>query len=268
MTLRLLHNERMKFFILFIVLSNAAFAQKSLNAITFQANVRPVLSGILSDFHQMIALFPDFPQDLIGITYEVQNFHSEQELLKEKCPRFLEKACLTNINNIRIRLQNIQSKTLKLISSQKITPNLHMNPIGGLRMISEFQIQTEQIKGILDNSALIIKAGASERKSTYEIIKLIDELSTYLSLTVVGFVPYTYREDFGHFYFNFIYPIQQQISKNQNYEFLNKNINSLNFSINLLNQNLTKRNKKTPEGMAPYLALMHNRWNSLLRYYF
>jgi hypothetical protein len=36
----------------------------------------------------------------------------------------------------------------------------------------------------------------------------------------------------------------------------------------LLNQSLTKRNKKTPEGMGPYLATIHNRWNSILRYYF
>jgi hypothetical protein len=112
-----------------------------------------------------------------------------------------------------------------------------------------------------------MRAQISDKKNTATLVKQIDELQTVLSLAVVEYIPYGYREDFRHFYFDFVHPIELQVSKNNNYEFLNRNVSALNFAINLLNQNLTKRNKKTPEGMAPYLSLIHNRWNSLIRYY-
>jgi len=259
----------MKFFLpILLLISLSANAQKSISAQTFQTNVRPVLSGILSDFYQMIMLFPDFPKELVGIVDEIDELHGEKELIREKCPRNLSIDCIDNINKLRVKLVEIQARTMELIARQKMSSNLHMNPQAGIRTTFEFHIELEELKGILDNSSLIISAGAFQKKPTSQVIKKLDELSTYVSLTVVEYIPFLYKEDFRTFYFNFIHPVQQQISKNKNYEFLNRNVNSLNFALNLLNQNLTKRNKKTPEGMAPYLALIHNRWNSILRNYF
>ncbi len=251
-----------------LLFSVQAHAQKTLSSQTFQANIRPILSGILSDFYQMITLFPDFPRELVSIIDEIDDLHGEKELIREKCHRNLELACLENITNLRNRLVGVQAKTLALISRQKMSPSLHMNPLAGIRTTNEFMLELEEIKGSLDNAALILKAGANLKMPTYHVVKQIDELSTFVSLTVVEYIPFTYKEDFRDFYFNFIHPVQQQISKTQNYEFMNRNINTLNFALNLINQNLTKRNKKTPEGMSPYLAAIHNRWNSILRYYF
>lgn len=254
--------------ILIILASGPAQAQKQLNSQTFQSSIRPILSGILGDFYQMITLFPDFPKELVSIVDEIDDLHGEKELIREKCPRTLELTCLNNITNLRNRLVGVQAKTLELISRQKMSPSLHMNPLAGIRTTNEFMMELEEIKGYLDNAALILKAGASQKKQTLQVIKQIDELSTFISLTVVEYIPFLYKEDFQHFYFNFIQPIQQQLGKTQNFQYMNRSINTLNFSINLLTQNLTKRNKKTPEGMAPYLGVMHSKWNSILRYYF
>lgn len=259
----------MKILCLFIFVFTAqVHAQKNLSSQTFQTNVRPALSAILSDFYQMITLFPDFPKELVSIIDEIDDLHGEKDLIREKCPRNLVLACLSNITNLRNRLVGVQAKTLELISRQKMSTSLHMNPLAGIRTTNEFMIELEDIKGTLDNAALILKAGATLKMPTFQVIKKVDELSTFVSLTVVEYIPFTYKEDFRTFYFNFVHPIQQQISRNQNYEFLNRNITALNFSLNLLNQNLTKRNKKTPEGMGPYLSVIHNRWNSILRYYY
>jgi hypothetical protein len=251
-----------------LFLSFESHAQKKLGPEQFQSSIRPVLSGILSDFYQMISLFPDFPRELITIIDELDGIESEKASLLEKCPKRLEKSCLENINRLRGKFLSIQAKSFKLIANQKMNSNLHMNPLGGIRSTNEFQFKLESIKGELDNASLIISAGANQKKETYQLIKKMDELSTYASLTVVEYVPFSYQADFRHFYFNFIHPLQLHISQYKNHEFLYRNIDSLNFAINLINQNLTKRNKKTPEGMAPFLALMHNRWNSILRYYY
>ena len=259
----------MKIFIyFFLFFSLQAQAQKNLSSQTFQSSVRPILSGILSDFYQMITLFPDFPKELVSIIDEIDDLHGEKELIREKCPRTLELSCLENITNLRNRLVGVQSKTLELISRQKMSASLHMNPLAGIRTTNEFMLELEEIKGTLDNAALILKAGALQKKPTFQVIKKIDGLSTFVSLTVVEYIPFSYKEIFRDFYFNFVHPVQQQISKNNNYLFINRNIATLNFALNLLNQNLTKRNKKTPEGMAPYLSVIHNRWNSIIRYYY
>ncbi len=251
-----------------LLFSFSAQAQKQLNAGTFQTNIKPILSGILSDFYQMITMFPEFPDELVKIVDEIDDLHGEKELIREKCPRTLELSCLENITNLRNRLVDVQARTLELISRQKMSPSLHMNPLAGIRTTNEFMLELEELKGSLDNSALILKAGVKQKKPTFHVIKKLDELSTFVSLTVVEYIPYPYKEDFRHFYFNFIHPVQQQLNKTQNFEYVNRNINSLNFSLNLINQNLTKRNKKTPAGMAPYLSAIHSRWNSILRYYF
>ncbi len=254
--------------LIFLLVSGPTWAQKQISSQAFQANVRPVLSGILNDFYQMMTLFPDFPKELMVLVDQMDSLTLDKEDLRLKCPRVLAKPCLENITSLRNKLSLIQAKTLELFSGQKMSPTLHLNSLAGLRLINEFHMGLEEVKGQLDNSEFMIKAQVSHKRDTYQILKSLDELNTYLSLSVVEYVPYLYKEEFRHFYFNFVHPIQQQISKNQNYEFLNRNVNSLNFAINLLNMNLTKRNKKTPEGMAPFLSLIHNRWNSLLRYYF
>ena len=257
----------MKFLPLFLLLlMNPAFAQRKINAQTFHSSARPVLNAILSDFYQMMEQFPEFPKELTGIVDEIDDLHGEKDFIREKCPRQLEKACLPNIDKLRAKLSAIQAKALTLISHQNMSESLHMNPLGGMRTTNQFIEELEELKATLDNASLILKAGASLKRPTFQIIKRVDELSTFVSLTVVEFIPFAYKEDFRHFYFNFIHPVQQHIARDKNYEFLNRNMNSLNFALNLLNQNLTKRSKKTPPGMAPYLSVIHSRWNSLLRY--
>lgn len=230
-------------------------------------NVRPVLNAIVSDFYQMVSLFPDFPKNMVPLIQEIEKVAVDKEILKESCPRTLNAACKNTIDSLRTKLQRIKELSLLLNTEGIISKSNDINSLSGHRLITEFDSDLEEIKGHLDNSAFLMKAGIQQKKDTYLIIKKLDELNTILSLAVVEYVPVYYKEDFRHFFFNFIHPIQQQTSKSNNFIFLNRNINSLNFAVNLLNQTLTKR-KKTPEGMAPYLSVIHNRWNSLLRYYY
>lgn len=257
-------------FILFFCLIFAPYghAQRTLNRDTFMVNVRPVLNGILSDFYQMITLFPDFPKELIPLIQKLDDIAGDKEILRESCPRLITNECKETVNSIRNKLSDVKKLSLNLLKVQQVSSSLYMNTLSGWRLVSQFDSDLEEVKGYLDNTSFLISAQIPHKRKTYAILKKLDELNTILSLAVVAYIPYDYRQDFRHFYFNFVHPVQIQISKYKNYEFLNRNVDSLNFAINLLNMNLTKRNKKTPDGMAPFLAVMHNRWNSLLRYYF
>lgn len=259
----------MKLFLILLCFTvSPLYAQRSLNAVTYQGNVKPILNGIISDFYQMVSLFPQFPKSLVPILDRLDNLHTEKEYLREKCPHYLDKKCFSNINNLQEQFSTINIYLIKLIKEMEMTDSLHLNSLAGLRGTSDVQARTEELKGMLDNSSLLIKAQISHKRLSYDVIKQIDEISTLISLTLIEYVPILYKEEFRQFYFNFIHPSQQHLGKRTGYEFMNQNIKELNFSLNLLNQNLTKRNKKTPEGMAPYLLIIHNKWNSLLRFYY
>lgn len=254
-------------FILLILMGPNVYAQRSLNRGTFVLKVRPVLNGILNDFYQMITLFPDFPKELIPLVQELDTLTIDKEILKETCPRKIDNNCKDTLNSLREKLKKIKVLSMVLLNQQKMASSLHMNSLSGFRLVTEFDSELEEVNGYLDNAAFLMTAQIPQKRETYFVLKEFDELNTLISLALVEYIPFSYRNDFRHFYFHFVHPIQLQISKSQNYEFLNRNLNSLNFALNLLNMNLTKR-KNTPEGMAPYLAVIHNRWNSLLRYYF
>lgn len=214
----------------------------------------------------MVSLFPDFPRELIPLIEQLDTMTVDKENLKESCPRLIDDKCKSSVDSLRQKLSTLRLLSLKLFRGQKTSSALHLSALSGMRIVSEFDTEIEKIKGDLDNASFLMSAKIPNKRDTYSLLRSLDQLNTMVSLSVVEYVPYLYKEDFRHFYFNFVHPIQIQISKNKNYEFLNRNVSSLNFAINLLNMNLTKR-KKTPEGMAPYLATVHNRWNSLLRYY-
>lgn len=256
------------FFLILLLTSTPALAQKSLSQQVFQVNIRPVLSGIINDFYQMISLFPDFPRPLIGLVEQMDNMEEIKENLRSTCPSQLNDKCQITVDDLRRRLTDIEARTLLLWSDIKPDSSVYMTSLIGMRLISEFKTELTLLKGNLDNASFLMRARIAEPRGTFILIKKLDELQTILSLVIVEFMPFQYKEDFRSFFFNFVRPIESHLNKNKNYEYLNRNVNSLNFAINLLNQNLTKRNKKTPEGMAPYLSLIHNRWNSLLRYYF
>jgi hypothetical protein len=259
----------MRFILIFILLSSqVASAQRNLNRDSFMIKVRPVLNGILGNFYQMVSLFPEFPKELIPLIEEVNTLTEDKEALKESCPRVIDSNCRPILKTLRKKLVKIRALSMKLMAQSNMSTSLHINSLSGLNLIYKFDLKLEEVKGQIDNASFFFAAQIPQRHKTYLVIKQLDELNTYVSLAVVDYIPYEYREDFSHFYFNFVHPVQLQLTKSSNYEFLNRNVNSLNFAVNLLNMNLTKKNKKTPEGMGPYLAIIHNKWNSLLRYYF
>lgn len=258
----------MRIFLLALLLfSQASYAQRTLGRETFMMNVRPVLNGILGDFYQMVTLFPDFPKEIIPLIQELDTLTSDKEFLRDTCPRVLNIKCKDTLNALRTKLQKVRALSMDLLTQQRMSTSPYLNSLAGYRLATQFDTELETIKGKLDNASYLMQAQIPDKRETYSILKDLDELNTLASLAFVEYIPYVYKDDFRHFYFNFVQPIQMQISKNKNYEFLNRNVSNLNFAINLLNMTLTKR-KKTPEGMSPYLSTMHNRWNSLLRYYF
>ena len=256
------------FLILSLALSIHAHAQREVSSGTFQANVRPALSGIVSDFYQMIVNFPHFPKEMGSLMNQLNDMAEAKTNLLSECPGLISKKCEASLKSIQKSLQNIDTKVHELLGRLQFNQTLHIDTMAGLRILNSVEAQLDVLKGQVDNSLLKIKAGVPIRDTTYPIVRKLDELTDLTSLATVEFIPYLYKEDFRHFCFNFVFPVQREMSKVKSWVYMNKNVAYLNFSLNLLNMNLTKRNKKTPEGMGSYLSTIHNRWNGIMRMYY
>jgi hypothetical protein len=258
----------MKFIFLIIFFFNhSTWAKNSVSAQVFQTNVKPILSGIISDFYQMIGLFPGYPQNMIWVAQEFNKIEFERSLMIDSCQHQMDKNCLQIIDELRKKIGMIEEKTLNILSQKNVDSSLYLNNLIGVRNLSEMHADLIQFKYQLNNSSFIYRSNIKSKNNVYHFIKNLDELQAKISICLIEFMPHKYKEEFRGFYINFVHPIEKQIYRTTNYIYFNKNIDNLNFSLNLLNQNLTKRNKKTPEGMAPYLSTIHNKWNSIIRYY-
>ncbi len=256
-------------FVLFLLLflSFQTWAQKSISAQVFQVNVRPILQGIIGDFYQMIGLFPDYPKNIIQISSDLQNLENEKEILLNSCSHKLDQNCLSAIDELRKKILPIEIATSKILQHKTFDNTPYLDQLVGQRILRDFYSDLIQFQYKLDNASLFIKSKVRTNHNGIYFVKLFDQLQIQLSLAIIEFIPTIYKAEFKSFYSNFIHPIEKHSSQKSSHQHFSQNISHLNFSINLLNQNLTKRNKKTPEGMAPFLSIIHNRWNSILRYY-
>jgi hypothetical protein len=258
----------MKLFILLLLLSNAAWSQKTISSGTFQGTVRPIVTGMINDFYNLVSKFPEFPHEFAAIMDETGNLLQPKLNLLTDCPAYLTKNCLSSLQELQGRLSKIDGITLKLLANQKMSESLHLNSLNGMRFLYQFQAALASLKGTIENTTFLIKAELKPSQKSYPLVKKIDELRDLAGMALVEHVPYAYKEDFRHFYLDFVFPLETELPKVSNYEYMNRNVRYLNFTFNLLKMNLTKKNKKTPEGMGPLLESMHNRWNSAVRVYY
>lgn len=234
---------------------------------TFQSQIRPQLHGLVSEFYDMVIMFPDYPRGMSKIVSLSNRFESSKQTLIEKCPRYLNAECLPVIEEMIKNAQDLSALTLSFYGEIKMAHEPYISGITGLRFINQYNSELEKFKGQLELASLTYRAKKLNIKID-PILLAHDHMRTYLSLSVVEFIPYLYKDNFKQFYMNFVRPMENNLSTPTAHTFVFKNIKDLNFNLNLLHQNLTKRNKKTPTGMGSNLNQLQNRWNLVMRGYY
>lgn len=244
-----------------------AQAQRELPPGVFKSVARPQLSGIINEFYQMIEQFPDFPKDMNHMINTSRQFEEDRQLLVQTCPRYINDFCLATLERMLKGVQELDLQTTKFYGALRSNNEPYISALTGLRFIDLYQNELMRLKSSLEFASFTYRAKKSQIK-TDPIILLHDRMKTYLSLSVPEFTPYIYKEDFKQFYMNFIRPLEHHLSTPTAHTFFYKNLKELNFNLNLLHQNLTKRSKKTPQGMSGSLNSLQMRWNLILRSYY
>lgn len=240
-----------------------AMGQRQVTPQAFSAHIRPPLNSIHNDFFHVLNQFPEFPKELPALIHQL---YEQQELKNQiplECPRQLTAQCRQEVLSLNNQLSQLISSLQNMNSGLKARETIYLGSLIGVKHSMNALNLLWNLKTELDLAVFLIDAEIPTQLGSLDVVQRLDEVRTELILSMLEFIPELYQPDFKTFYFEFIHPLRL----NKNTEYLQANLNRLNFNLNLFVQNLTKRNKKTPDGSNQYLQLMHMRWNGIQRFY-
>lgn len=253
-------------FTLFFSSSIAAADGVNLSAQSFQIHVRPQLVNIQEDIKQILLTFPGYPAEVFtlqGLSDQLSSVTSEAQKL---CSSRLQKSCLPQLNRAVILLRDMNRLWLAQEAKTNFPQSASLAPLVGKKSWNAINSAAGKLQLRLEAEALALQANrTSERMSIWEWRRRVSEIEDWQNLMVIDFIPGKLQDDFRQAWMNFFRPLYKQCVLGNNRAYLAKNLHSLNFYWNLLNMRLTKRLKKTPEGMSGPLNAIQNRWNQVLR---
>jgi hypothetical protein len=252
--------------LIFWSLSVAAAPVSELNANTFQIYVRPQLVGIQQDIQQIFLTIPGYPPEVFQALTLVDQLLAQSRAAKNVCPSQMQSNCLPQLQASLDILRDMERLWLMQESRFSTATDASITVIAGRKRWLQMMEVARTLQAQLEAEALAIQAGRTgDRMNQWQWRKGVDEIEDWLDMVVVEFVPAKLQTDFRSGWMNFFRPVYKQCVLANNRRFLSRNLDSLNFYWNLLNLKLTKRLKKTPEGMLGPLNAIQNRWNQVMR---
>ncbi len=257
----------MKAVILFLwSLSVAAAPVREINVNSFQIHVRPQLVGIHQDIQQIFMTMPGYPSEVFQTLTMVDQLLSHAKAAEKICPRKLQSSCLPQIQSSLKLLRDLERLWLTQEGRFTTSNDGAVTTIAGRKRWLQMMEIARGLQATLEAEALAIQANRTgDRMNMWQWRKSVDEIEDWLDMLIVEFVPGKLQEDFRSAWMNFFRPLYKHCVLANNRRFLSRNMDSLNFYWNLLNLKLTKRLKKTPEGMSGPLNAIQNRWNQVMR---
>lgn len=255
--------------LLFLLCSLSAYAAtpvRDINVNSFQVHVRPQLVGIHQDIQQIFQTMPGYPDEVFQALALVDQLLSQAQAAEKICPRKLQRACVPQLQSTLNVLRDLERLWLTQEGRFATPADASLTALAGRKRWLQMMQATRNLRAQLEAEVLAIQAERKgERMNMWQWRKGVDEIEDWIDMVIVEFVPGKLQEDFRSAWMNFFRPLHKHCVLANNRRFLSRNVESLNFYWNLLNLKLTKRLKKTPEGMSGPLNAIQNRWNQILR---
>jgi hypothetical protein len=258
----------MRLLILALFLFNATFAlaARELSTQSFQIHIRPQLVNIQEDIKQILLTFPGYPADIFIAQNLTDQLMASTMKAHSLCPGELKKACLLPIQDAIKIMREMERVWLTQESKTSFPANASIALLNGKKRWNQIIMATRRLRSILETESLAIEADRNSKRLTiWDWRRRVDEIDGWQTLAVIDFIPGKLQEDFRQAWMNFFRPLQKHCVLSNNKTYFSKNLDSLNYYWNLLNMRLTKRLKRTPEGMSGPLNAIQDRWNQTLR---
>lgn len=257
---------RIFLFAILTLISSRAFCARELSTQSFQIHIRPQLVNIQEDIKQILLTFPGYPADVFIAQSLTDQLMVSTLKAQALCPGELKKACLIPMYEAIKLMRELERVWLTQESKTDFPSNASIAVLHGKKRWNQIIMATRRLRSILESESLAIEADRNSRRLTiWDWRRRVDEIDSWQTLVVIDFIPGKLQEDFRQAWMNFFRPLQKHCVISNNKTYFTKNLDSLNYYWNLLNMRLTKRLKRTPEGMAGPLNAIQNRWNQTLR---
>jgi hypothetical protein len=260
----------MRFVLCYLFLISYAFARTTaVNPNSFQIHVRPQLVGINQDMQQIFQALPGYPPRLFHWLSLIDDLHAQVLRAAKTCPRVIDLSCKDQLQATLLVLRDIEREWLTS-EAERAKGDIAINALAAGRRWLQLYQATQSLRAILEAELISLDAGrnSEQRLPHGQWYKRVSEIRDWMDLLVIDYVTPKLQDDFRSAWMNFFRPIHKEAIHENNRHFLASNIDSLNFYWNLFNQKLTKRLKKTPEGMSGPLNAIQNRWNQVMRVHF
>jgi hypothetical protein len=259
----------MKLFLILTLLSFNVWSSGPLTPValsTFQVHIRPQLVNIHQDIQQILLTFPGYPQEILNAQQSVDQLMSQTLAGQSFCKAALNKQCLPQLEGAIQALRELERVWLAQEAHMQFPADSTIASLAGKKRWIKMLKSVQGLRVKLEIEIIAISAQrAGKRMGSWEWRKAVDEIEDWQDLMIVDYVPGKLQDDFRSAWMNFFRPLHKQCVLGNNRQYLASNLASLNFYWNLLNVKLTKRLKKTPEGMSGPLNAIQNRWNQVMR---
>lgn len=237
-----------------------------LSRASYQVHVRPQLVGIYQDFRQILGTFTDYPPEVLQLLTQLDQINEGARQLQQNCPLRTKVECLPALLILQQESRDLEHLFYKYQGNARFAASTGLAPVTGQSIWLRLEKARAKLLSTVQVEILCLSAGrAGTRASSAELVKTVNEIVSYGDLLVVEFIPPKYQDDFRSAWMNFFRPLHRHGEVEGRITFLTTNLEQLNFYWNLLNMRMTKRMKKTPEGMSGPLNAIQNRWNQVVR---
>ena len=256
----------MKTWLLTFLICWPALSQvRSLSPQVFQTHIRPQLVGIDQDIQQIFLAMPHYPAAILRALELVDQLQQQTIRGTNNCPSNISVNCQPQLQAALTILRELDRLWLEQEAKQKSSADASMTAVLGAQRWLQFYQSTERLRAAIEATLLALAAQRKLPMNTWQWRRSSDEIDNWINLLVIEYVPQRLQEDFRSAWMNFFHPLRRQAILHGNSRYLSTNLDSLNFYWNLLNVKLTKRLKKTPDGMLSPLNAIQNRWNQVMR---
>ena len=231
--------------------------------------MRPQVTSIQGDIQNVFESFPGYPSAVFRNQETIDRLILLTDKLEGLCPNRLTKACVPQLNLLIEHLRILERNWLSYEASAGFNTDATIGGISGRHRWLTLAEVAMELKNKLEVEIMAIGAERPySPSSTWDVRKSVQTIENMQDLMVIDFIPGRLQEDFRQAWTNFFRPLYKRTILMGQRTYVRENLTKLNFYWNLLNMKLTKRLRRTPEGMLGPLNAIQNRWNQVLRIYF
>ncbi len=193
------------------------------------------------------------------------SINSKSESITLECRDFNSK-CSNQLKSIKKEIVNFEKSIFKEIEDVKITSVQIDDQIEYLRLLKDLAVKISSLSHSIEEYSLL-KDSELERysKNMYDISDGTNEALFLLNLKINTLMPSHLRPEFEKVWKGFVLPIEQNVLRKNDKEFLLSHLERFNIDWNSFHKNITKGNFDLPKSKTLYSDIIHNRWNQILK---